>query len=227
MVRMAWAILLVVFLAGCGGGGGGASAPIETGNVIRQLQVGDYLVYSITGIAEGEIEGPVTGTLTRLTQDTPLAPIYGIRTLQIVGTFDLRINDIPILSSITNYVGQDVLGNTIKVGWSTASGSYYVVSFDTIPYAYLSPVSVGESWWYNVTYNDGSSCYVSCSILAYEPINGRMAYKSEEIARTVSETSKIVEWFIPDWGYPIRTKIVVQSGLTHLELTATLQSKNF
>ena len=233
MKKVVLCIIVVgtLLLVGCGGGGeggGGTTLPIETGAVIRQLQIGDHLVYSVSGTGTGDITGAVTGTLTMTVQSASGPPVEDTRWMDIVCTLDVTVRDRPIIISTIEHILQNADGDLVTAGWSDSTGDHPILSWDNwLPYMYCSPLGVGQSWSYNATFAPNINRYTSCSILSYEAVGGRMAYKSEQVNQSATYTSRTVEWFVPDWGYPVKAKSTVQYGSLYLDLTSTLRSKNF
>lgn len=217
--------LLVIFcalaLAGCGGGGGGGGSVSQTGSVVRQIQPGDYLVYSVSGTTRAA----VTGTLTTTVQRAPIAPVAGLAVLRMDSAFQLAVDGQPFVITLTSCCGQFADGSVAYLGDASANGYRTIKTWSATPLQYTSPVSVGQSWQYDVTYTDGTSESRSSTVLALEAVNGQMAYKIQSITRGTYGEGIETEWFVPDFGYPVKLSARLQTGGAYVDIECVLRDK--
>lgn len=222
-------LICTIALAGCGGGGGG-SASIATGNVSRQLQVGDRVVYTVTGTTRASITGTATMVVSDASDLEPLISISG-RLLKVATSYNLSVDGKETVYTSTMYEIQTTDGTLYYYGSSDANGNVLMSSCDHDPVDIPSPINVGNTWTYTAQFNDNTSSTDTCSVLALESVSGRMAYKIEDINQDSSDggsSSTNYKWFVPDLGIPVKlTGSVQYTDGTYLDLTLLLQSKNF
>lgn len=226
--KFALLLIIVITLAGCGGGGGTTAIP--TSNTTRQIQPGDHVTYTVTGtgrnMSTGQT-GPVTGTMNLTVYTDTIAPTYGTRALKLTGELDLRVFGAPVLLTSDLYIEQDAVGMCFDMGTSDGTIVARLTSATAPPIDYPSPVSVGQTYSFSAQYSDGSSNTTSGTVLALEPANGWMAYRIHETSNGSDGTASSDEWFVPDLGYAVRSKGIIQNGESRLDLTLDLKSKNF
>jgi len=98
-------LAMVALVAGCGGGGGGTATITPTSATIRQLSIGDQVIYSATGIAtDGTNTSQISGTITMTVHSNSRTPIYGNRALEIVTEVNATYNGMPVMYTNTGLI---------------------------------------------------------------------------------------------------------------------------
>lgn len=246
-----------ISLTGCGGGGGGDGTyfnpPIDGGggggnqnnpptSVIRQIQPGNRVVYSLSGTATSTTDGDtenmqVSGTVTATVHEcSTVYPRYYGRPLKIVWNWSANMSGVPFTHSVTEYIEQ-VDDGTIYYRGSSESG--VIANSDKPAIGYKSPMSRGLTWDYEAVYENGVITQFCANVLGIETVSGQSAYKIHITASgTINGSSvnnEFYYWFAPSWGFSVRQygrvtqvmEIDDTPTLVTLDVNMIAVSKNF
>jgi hypothetical protein len=253
-----WLLAAVcVSLTGCGGGGGGDGTyfnpPIDGGggggnqnnpptSVIRRIQPGNRVVYSVSGTATSTTDGDtktmqMSGTITATVHEcSTLYPGYDGRPLKIVWNWSGNMSGVPFTYSVTEYIEQGDDGTIYYRG----SAEYGLIANSDKPVIYYkSPMSRGLTWDWEAVHENGDRRQVYANVLGVETVSGQSAYKIHNIESGTIEgipaNSEYYDWFAPSWGFSVRqygrvTQVMEIDGtptLVTLDLNMIAVSKNF
>lgn len=229
------AALFITAFAGCGGGGGGSeetpSTPIVNTNVIRQIQSGDQIIYDVTGtLNTGNASSDVSGTITMSTNSGSISAIYGGKPFNLVTAVSVKSDtNVSLSKTSTEFYEQTSNGSIYKLGGNYGSGNVSLISTagGDYPYAYKSPVSVGNSYSYTAHYTDGSSDQTSINVLSTEAISNQTSYKIHILHSDGSTITTTDKWLVPGMGYPVKISFTITNASGTWTLTGIMKSKSF
>lgn len=211
-------VVIAVAVAGCGGGGGGTA--IQTSPVVRQLVIGNQVVYSASGtITDGTETIPVTGTVTMTLHSSSRSPLYGNRAFEVVTEVDIVANGTPLMYVNTGLLEQSSTGTLYDLGTTDAA----LVSSTAPPVMLSSPVSIDQSSSYTASYSDGLGYSSYVNVISTENVAGYQSYK----VHSVDDDMVGDDWYVPDLGMPVKSILVMMDGDARISLTTIMQSKNF
>jgi len=205
-------IVISIMLAGCGGGGGGGGTdptPPDP-NALVQLKAGNTFLYE--GTESGGGPNPPTSTYTRRMSVTLSSahPKYGKRSLTL---------NAELISKSWSGDSQYPIPDKAVMNWEQgANGTIYSVdavdggTLSGIPILCPSPLAIGQTYQYTVTWQDGSKLTVSGLVAAQEQAEGYMSYKIHEESTFISsdsagnppELTEMDRWFAPEIGCMVK-----------------------
>lgn len=208
----------ILGLNGCGGGGGTSSTTAtQTSATTRQIQIGDRVVYAVSGNTRGPVSGTVTIVISEA--DGAISSKYGGKILKETTSSNLTVDNQPYIYTNTSYLEQ------------TSDGTVYDREQDTTDnpsIMYPSPIHERDTWSYSWQYGISQRATNTYTVTGLEAVNGWMAYKIENVTSDEDGQSINYEWYVPDLGIPVRmTQKIQYTEGTYLDATLSIQSKNF
>ncbi len=241
-------LVLTVSLFSCGGGGGGGgnqlpSIALKTSS-LRIFQPNDSWTYSVSGtITQSGSNYPFTGTYSKIiTTTTITSPVSNTQCKIDASSLNITVNNVPFSSNVFSYFTQDGSGNQYTYGEGDGSTNKWITS----PIAgyvqeLISPMAVGDSLSYNVTYDNGDTEsstyvvvakeYVSTAIANYESYKVNVTQTINYASGTFTKgVANITAWVVPGIGIVKENDNITDytgSTITQmLNLTATLSATN-
>ncbi len=199
MKRLAVLLILSVLIAvsqvSCGGGGGGGggnqlpSVALKTSN-FRMAQPNESLTYDVSGtVTSGGLNYPVTGTESIIVSTSTItSPINNTQCKIHATSVNITVNQQQITQNSYDYFTQDGSGNYYTYGLGDGSTDHWITSpLSGYVKDMASPMAVGDSLSYNVTYDNGDSESVSYVVVAKEYVyTGIANYESYRVNVTLT-----------------------------------------
>jgi hypothetical protein len=247
MILAVVGLWIVIGLVACGGGGGGGnqlpSIALKTSS-LRISQPNDSLTYSVSGTwNQSGSNYSVTGTYSDIiTTTTITSPVSNTQCKIDATSLNITVNNVPVSANSFNYFTQDGSGNQYTYGEGDGSTNKWITS----PIAgyvkeIISPMAVGDSLSYNVTYDNGDTESSSYVVTAKEYVSTAIAnYESYKVnvtqttnyasGTTTKEVQNINAWVVPGLGIVKENiNIIDYAGSTITDivnLTTTLSATN-
>ncbi len=222
------AVAAAAFLAGCGGGGHSGSST----STIRQIQVGDSVIYAVTGTAtDSSGTVPVTGTANFMVNAAEGIPKYGSRVMAwtLYYTLVWRGSSQPLIPD-NSWFEQGSDGTIYQPGFKDGWDFQISITSSTAPpVMYFSPMVQGQSSSYTLTYYTGYQETDTVAVGAAQQISGMTAFEVDKTWTYLNQSGSLgPEWFAPSLGFPAKLVTTPHpSDNSQLSLTLTYSSKNF
>ncbi|HET6384664.1 MAG TPA: hypothetical protein VFJ58_14825 [Armatimonadota bacterium] len=221
------AVVLPLFLQGCGGGGGGGTPPVPTGPtinpVIASWPAGTTWTYAVTTPAG-------TGSRTQQVLSTGLTnPNDQQPVLEFKDTSDIGSAGTAVISDY--YFRQDSTHSVILEGVPQTSTPLWVVSSTPGPAVLLpSPMATGQQIASTVTFSDSSTNTISKSVDTEETIfapigaggasEGILTFRISSVINRGGVNILEQDWFSPTLGI-VRIETTDGTNTTTSLLTST------
>jgi hypothetical protein len=223
-------IAVTVGCGGCGGSNGSSLMPNSDiqNNGTRQIQPGDSLSYSVTGLARENYN--VSGTATVKTYTEDRTPVYGTRALKQVTEFNVIVDGRPLMLTCVDHIEQDTNGNIYCVEYQRGDAIETLVDVSSEPLKYPGTCSNHMYWTYTAEMRGTEFYRADClaSITDQKSVDGYQAYvlsTNEFLGDVVMRQES--NWFVPELGHPVKSTLDITQDSSWYLLTMTLTEKNF
>lgn len=224
-------ISVIATVAGCGGSGGNNASSVMSDNVTRQIQPGDSLTYSVTGLAEVARKNyTVSGTATVKTYAEARTPVYGTRALEQKTECNITVNGQSVLLTSVDHIEQDINGNIYCVGYQRGTRIETLEDITRKPLVYPGSCSNRMYWDYDATLR-GAEYYYAHIFVHISDQQSVAGYRAYEVGTAEFCGDQVMRqegsWFVPELGYPVQLSTDVMQNDDVYMLTMTLTEKNF